>query len=175
MKFETGKQHNRKKIIQSLFLIIVIGLATFGYLSQQPASPLPSKIKQVVNFKVIYPFTKLVKVDGNSYQYISDKNVLIFTATYNNHYLAFSEQPTPESLGSESQPYYQALGIHPYAQFEIAIGQVALTKFWQSDNLLPAGQSGILSSKGTFLTVRSNDSLSNQDWKNIFTSLKVTR
>lgn len=175
MKFQTTKQHYRNKAIRSLFVLLTISLVAFGYLSQQPTNPLPTKIKQVVNFKVIYPYTKLVKVNGESYQYISDKNVLIFTAIYNNHYLAFTEQPAPESLGSDSQPYYQALGIHPYAQFKINLGQVALTKFWQSGNLLPAGQSGLLSSKGTFLTVRTNDSLSNQDWKIIFSSLKVTR
>jgi hypothetical protein len=65
--------------------------------------------------------------------------------------------------------------IHPYAQFKSNLGQVALTKFWQSGNLKPEGQSAVLASNGTFLIAHSERNLTNTQWKGLFESLKITR
>lgn len=89
--------------------------------------------------------------------------------------LVVSQQPAPESLGLNDQPYYPAIGIHPYAQFKTSLGTVALTKFWQSATLTPTGQSAILASQGTMLVAHSENSLTNQQWKSLFDSLKITK
>jgi hypothetical protein len=67
------------------------------------------------------------------------------------------------------------LGIHPYAQFKSNLGQVALTKFWQSGNLKPVGQSAVLAGSGTFLIAHSEKNLANNQWKELFNSIKITK
>ena len=150
-------------------------LAVLIYLSQITPNPLPKTIKNQITFKVIYPVSELVKIDATSYQYDADQRILNFTVNFDGHGVSFNEQLAPESLGSDSQPYFQAIGIHPYAQFKVSLGQVALTKFWQSGTLIPTGQSALLSSSGTLVTAHYEKSLSNQQWKTLFESLKITQ
>ena len=158
--------------VVSILLILMVVAATL-YLKQNAKTPLPSDIKNHVSFKVIYPASDRTKVDTNSFVYQAKDKTLSFNVSYNGAKVIFAEQKAPDELGSDTQAYYPALGIHPYAQFKTDLGQVALTKFWQTGNFKPIGQSAVLASRGTFVIAHSDKDLTNQQWKSLFESVKV--
>jgi hypothetical protein len=168
--------HISKKIVFiALGILILAGTGTAFYIKQNSKTPLPSDIKQHVSFKVIYPSSSKAQIDQNSFVYQAKQKVLTFNVNFANTKVAYSEQAAPDALGSDTQAYYPALGIHPYAQFKTSLGQVALTKFWQSSTLKPEGQSAVLASKGTFVIAHSKKNLTNPQWKDLFESLKITK
>lgn len=156
--------------------VVLSGAIGFGiYLIKGKRNPLPASIKARVNFQVAYPAVHQAPIDASTYQYQSDQHVLSFKANFAGANLVFSEQPAPKNLGSDTEAYYPALGIHPYAQFKTSLGLVALTKFWESGTLLPTGQSAILASHDTMILAHSDHDLTNQQWKSLFESLKITK
>jgi hypothetical protein len=170
----------RFKIPKKIFLIFTLLLVLtasgiVAFLHFRSKNPLPGDLKQHVSFGVIYPASHSAQVDKNSFVYQSKQKVLSFNVNFASAKIAYSEQEAPSSLGSDTQAYYPALGIHPYAQFKSNIGQVALTKFWQSGNLKPTGQSAVLASDNTFLIAHSEKSLTNAQWKELFTSVKIAK
>src|SRR4051794_2970517 len=165
----------KKTVLIVLVILVLAGAGTIFFITKSGKSPLPSDIKDNVSFKVIYPSSHSAQVDKNSFVYQAKQKVLTFNVIFAGSKVAYSEQVAPESLGSDTQAYYPALGIHPYAQFKSNLGQVALTKFWQSGNLKPEGQSAVLASNGTFLIAHSEKNLNNAQWKNLFESLKITK
>ena len=175
MKFETKQQRQRKDFAKLALIGLVILIGVLIYLSTIVSNPLPGPMRSQINFRVIIPVSSSVKLNSTSYSYDLDNKILSFTGSFQNNLFTFTEQTSPEAVGTDSQPYYPALGIHSYAQFKIDLGTVALTKFWQSGTLIPNGQSGILSSKGTLLTIHTDKSLSNQQWKNLFNTTKIVR
>lgn len=136
-------------------------------------NPLPSDIKRQVSYGVVYP-GKTSEIDAGSYAYRSDASSLTFKVNKFDTKIVFTEQPAPASLGG-NQPYYPALGVHPYAQFNTKLGPVALVKFWQSGSLKPIGQTGFLSANGTLLIAHSDKQLANDQWKQLFDSLKISK
>ncbi len=175
MKFETKQHHVRTNVKKLVLSVVFVFAGIILYIVQLTPNPLPPTIRSQVNFKVIVPVSSLIKIDSSSYNYDSDNRLLSFDAIYQGNTISFNEQIAPESIGTDAQPYYSALGIHPYAQFKVSLGTVALTKFWQAGTLIPNGQSGLLLAKGTLLTVHSKNSLSNQQWKAIFNTTKIVQ
>jgi uncharacterized protein YxeA len=163
-----------KKVLVLLLVLIVAVLGGVYYSRQTDKNPLPDNIRGVVSYKVIYP-SSTKQIDAKSFNYQTDKKTLSFKVNTKTGNVVFTEQAAPDALGSDTQAYYPALGIHPYAQFKISLGQVALTKFWQSGNLKPAGQSAVLASGGTFLIAHSEKNLTNNQWKELFKSAKITK
>jgi hypothetical protein len=174
MHLKVSLNISKKVALILLAILILAGAETVFYIRQSNKNPLPSNIKNQVSYKVIYP-SETKKINTSSYNYQKDKKILSFNLQKNNNSIVFTEQPAPDNLGSGKDVYYPALGIHPYAQFKIGLGNVALTKFWQSSTLKPEGQSGVLASSGTFLIAHSEKSLTNAEWKNLFESLKITK
>ncbi len=167
------------KILLAIGLVLLsLGVAGLVfYIKTASSNPVPTSIKNQVNFKIIYPSasSKLVSYDQSSYSFRTSQNVLSFKVKYNGNDFAFSEQPAPSALGAGDSVYFPALGIHPYAQFKTKLGLVALTRFWASGSLEPIGQSALITSKGTLLTIQSKDNLSNQEWKNLCDILKISK
>jgi uncharacterized protein YxeA len=174
MRLRINLNISKKVVIVALVILIVATVGSILYLKQSNKNPLPPSIKSHVGYKIIYP-SKTGQIDSNSYSYLTDKKTLTFSVNKDGKKIVFTEQPAPEALGSDTQAYYPALGIHPYAQFKTSLGQVALTKFWQSGTLKPIGQSAILASNGTFVIAHSEKNLTNAEWKDLFESLKITR
>jgi hypothetical protein len=166
---------SKKAVIIAIAALVLAGTGTFFYIKQSSKTPLPSDIKEHVTFKVIYPSSHAARIDKNSFVYQAKQKVLTFNVNFASTKVAYSEQVAPDALGSDTQAYYPALGIHPYAQFKSNLGQVALTKFWQSSTLKPEGQSAVLASKGTFLIAHSDKNLTNAQWKELFQSVKITK
>jgi hypothetical protein len=165
----------KKAMLIALSIVVLIGAGTVFYIKQSSKTPLPSDIKEHVTFKVIYPSSHAARIDKNSFVYQSKQKVLTFNVSFASKKVAYSEQEVPQALGADTQAYYPVLGIHPYAQFKSSLGQVALTKFWQSSTLKPEGQSAVLASKGTFLIAHSEKNLTNSQWKELFQSVKITK
>ncbi len=174
MKLKASLNFNRKFI--TAFAIVIIGVGGFvSYMTLAHKNPLPATIKNQISFKVVYPSHSPAKIDTSSYNYQSGQNALTFNTTFANTKVVFTEQPAPSTLGSGSDVYYQAIGLHPYAQFKTSLGTVALAKFWESETLKPQGQSAILATKGTLVIAHSDQDLTNQQWKSLFDSLTSTR
>jgi uncharacterized protein YxeA len=163
-----------KKALVLLLVLIVAVLGSVYYSKQNNKNPLPENIRGVISYKIIYP-SSTKQIDSKSFNYQTDKKTLSFKVNTGASNVVFAEQQAPEALGSDTQAYYPALGIHPYAQFKTKLGQVALTKFWQSGNLKPVGQSAVLASNGTLLIAHAEKDLTNSQWKNLFQSLKTTK
>jgi uncharacterized protein YxeA len=163
-----------KKALVLLLVLIVAVLGGVYYSKQNNKNPLPDNIRGMISYKVVYP-SNTQQIDSKSFNYQTDKKTLSFKVNTGKGNVVFAEQQVPEALGSDTQAYYPALGIHPYAQFKTKLGQVALTKFWQSGNLKPVGQSAVLASNGTLLIAHAEKDLTNSQWKNLFQSLKITK
>jgi hypothetical protein len=162
-----------KKILLILPVLVLAGAGGFIILHRQSSNPLPSNIKKQITYKALYP-AQTSKIKPTTYQYISDQKTLSFTINNKGDDIVFTEQPAPDSLATNGQVYYPALGLHPYAQFQSKLGPVALAKFYKSGNLSPVGESGILATHGTLLIAHSEKLLTNAEWKDLFDSLQIT-
>lgn len=165
---------SKKWFIASILALIIIVASLFAVRSLSNKNPLPASIKNKVSYRLIYP-SQASKTDQTSYKYLADNKILTFKVNQDGKTVVFTEQAAPASIGQDTQAYYPALGIHPYAQFGTKLGQVALTKFYQSGSLEPAGQSAILASNGTLLIANSQKDLTNAQWKDLFENLKITK
>jgi hypothetical protein len=163
---------SKKAVLITLLALVLASAGTALYLLQDNTNPLPQSVKSQIGYKAIYP-SKVSQIDPNSYAYQADGKTLSFIVTTNNAHVTFTEQPAPNTLGSDGQPYYPALGLHPYAQFKTKLGPVALAKFWKAGSLKPVGESAILATGGTLLIAHSDKDLTNAQWKTLFDSLKT--
>jgi hypothetical protein len=164
-----------KKLASIILLaLILLGAGLLAYNQSSNKNPLPDNIKHQITYKVLYPTPKAGEL-SSSYSYQAEQKTLSFLLKKFGSKISITEQPAPDSLGSGNQIYFQALGIHPYAQFVSKLGPVALTKFWESNTLDPKGQSGILVSKGTLLIAHPDKALTNDQWKQLFNSLKIAK
>lgn len=173
MKLEVSFSFSRRLVLSSLAVLALAGGAGGVWLSlRSPASPVPDGIEKQLAYKVIYPSdTKQIK--PGSFSYVSQQHTLTFNVDSANDQIVFAEQPAPSNLGSNGQVYFQAIGLHPYAQFESTLGLVALARFYQTGSLDVAGESAVLASHGTLVIAHSSTQLGNDVWKNLFDSLKL--
>jgi hypothetical protein len=174
MRLNLSLNVTRKVAVISVAAAVVAAAGAIVLVKLDSKSPVPTSIARQLSYKTIYP-AKVSQIDPASYNYQADQKTLSFTVAADNTKVAFTEQAAPDSLGTDGQAYYPALGLHPYAQFKTKLGPVALAKFWQSGSLKPVGESAILASGGTFLIAHSEKSLTNAEWKNLFDSLKISK
>lgn len=175
--------HMRVTLSGNLLKILTIGISVIVisaagvliYELLQPKNPVPTKIKKQISYKVIYPPSSTIVNPNSGYEYKTEDKTLTFSSKSSGATIVLVQQPAPDTLSANGQVYYPALGIHPYAQFQSKLGPVALTKFWKSSSLEPAGQSGVLATNGTLLIARSDKDLTNAQWKDFFDTLKITR
>jgi hypothetical protein len=174
MRLRLSLNIGKKSVFIFCSLFILAGAGAYLFINQANKNPLPENVKTQVSYKVLYP-SKTGTIDSSSVNYNAANKVLIFNAKEHGTNIVFAQQQAPDAVGSGTDAYYPALGIHPYAQFTTSLGRVALTKFWQSGSLKPVGQSGVLATNGTFLIAHSEKNLTNAEWKDIFESLKITK
>jgi len=156
-----------------VIIIICVGLVAL-YIIHSNKNPIPEVLRSQVDYKIIFP-SNASTIDSNSYKFQISNQSVSFKVNNNNKTVVFTEQAAPNALNTGKQPYYPALGIHPYAQFSTKLGTVALTKFYQSGNYKPIGESAVLSSNGTLVIANTQNNLSNNEWKELFESLKTSR
>jgi hypothetical protein len=168
-----------KKTKTNFFAIALLAVLAAGglavYYTQRNVNPLPDSIKSQVSFKVVYPSSKSGKLSSSGYQYQAGQKALTFSLDKGGTNIVFSEQTAPNTVGNGSQVYYQALGLHPYAQFASKLGPVALAKFYNPGTLSYLGQTGVMAASGTLVTAHPDKDLTNSQWKDLFDSLKITK
>lgn len=174
MRLNFSLNISKKFIVWVVLVLIVIGLVLLFFLNFTSKNPVPANIKNQVSYKIIYP-SKASQIDASSYQYQAGQKALSFSVNSEGNKVVFTEQPAPDAIGEGSNANYSAIGIHPYAQFQTKLGQVALTKFYESGTLKSAGQSALLASDGTLLIAHSSQNITNEQWKNLLDSLKISR
>jgi hypothetical protein len=175
MRLSVNRKVSTRAFITALVLLLLLGSAAFVVLKDNNAAPLPKDLKDKVDFRVVYPAASNAQIQQTSYVYHAQQRVLNFKVYYADTTVVFSQQPAPRNIGSDTQSYYPALGIHPYAQFGTDLGQVALTKFYQSGSLKPFSQTAVMVSKDTLLAASSEKTLTNEQWKKLFDELKITK
>jgi hypothetical protein len=181
MKLEVRFNFSREMLLNCLAALLILGGSFTLWVSmRQPmankpaanSSPVPAQIREQMSYKAIYPADTSV-IDGSSFAYQAQQQMLSFNAEVANNQVNFSEEPAPSSIGTGNQVYFQAIGLHPFAQFESELGPVALARFYDSKSLNPAGESAVLASHGTLVIAHSTTQLGNDTWKNLFNSLKL--
>lgn len=173
MRLHFSLNISKKTVILVLTPVIVLSGLVLYQLLNKP-NPIPKNIQAQLSYKTIYP-ANTDQITPNSYKYQVDQKNLVFDVEFSGNKIIFTEQPAPESLGSTTQAYYPVLGVHPYAQFQTGLGVVALTKFYHTGSLKPFGESGILASGGTLLIAHCEKHMTNEQWKALFESLKISR
>jgi hypothetical protein len=164
----------KRYLILMLLLAFVGGGGFYTYANKTNANPLPDNLKNQISFKIIYP-ENTGHIDESSFLYKTESKVLSFSVKKEDKKIVFTEQTAPENVGDGNQVSFQAIGLHPYANFQSKLGPVALAKFWESKNLDPYGQSAFLVSNGTLLNAHSDKDLTNAEWKDLINSLKVSQ
>lgn len=152
-------------------LIAVVGLLIILLVSHKP-STVPADFRRQASFSVISPPAAAVKDTADSFHYSASDKTLIFNMKYQGINLAVTEQSAPDSL-TGSGVFFQALGLHPVAQFQAKTGQVAIVNFYQTGTLAEVGQTGLLVAKKTLVSVKPIDAkqkLTNDQWKTLFDS-----
>jgi hypothetical protein len=170
-----GRNHKKLFILSCAVLLPIAAIGLLFFFFPRNKDPLPTDIKAQVSFKVIYPSSKSGQLGAGGYQYQAGQKALTFSLNKSGTHIIFSEQSAPNSVGTGSQVYYQALGLHPYAQFVSKLGPVALAKFYNPGTLSFLGQTGVLAAGGTLVTAHPDKDLTNAQWKDLFDSLKITK
>ncbi|MBI4034471.1 hypothetical protein HY380_01075 [Candidatus Saccharibacteria bacterium] len=168
------------KAWRPLSLLTIVALIGLGGLlaANSSATGLPDELKAKVDFKVIYPTGGNFQLLADSYHYLDQTKTLVFKALTNGQTVNLSEQATPpffdlESVvASASQTLTEGKG---YRLIESKLGQAAITNFYSEKSLTKIGQSAILNSNGTLLTVQLPTGIQwgQAEWENFFNHLAV--
>jgi len=174
MRGKLKRGFSKQLAVGFIFLSLSIVVAVLYFYWRANKNPLPAHIRSQVSYRVAYPEGATTAVDTSKITYQPEDKVLTFNVKAFDTTIVLTEQPAPSALGQGQQVYFQALGIHPYAQFASKLGPVALTKLWQQGTLDIGGQTAILaSSAGTMVLARPDKDLSNEQWLTFFNSLKL--
>jgi flagellar basal body-associated protein FliL len=158
-------------VIFGAVVFLVVAAVLIVFLLGRDKNPIPPSVKSQLSFRPAYPSSSTS--NSTNFKYQADQKALIYNYNFNGTNIVFTEQSAPSTVGSGSQVYYQALGLHPYAQFVSKLGPVALVKFYNPGTLTPAGESGIMATSGTLVIAHADKDLTNEQWQALFNSLKI--
>jgi hypothetical protein len=131
---------------------------------------IPPKIQQQLTFTLMLPESGQFKIDHSSIKYDDQLKVLSFTVAAFGKQVIVSEQPTPDSFTDVPAVYQKVLdGMNDYEDFDVNIGSIHLTVPPQ----LNGKQAAVLNTKGTLTFVKPSSALSNDQWRQFFTSFTV--
>jgi hypothetical protein len=170
MKKKIPKWINKEFVAAWASVVMLVVLVV--WLWPRPSSPVPANIKHQINFRVIYP--KKYPIDTNSWKYLSSEKTLSFNAVINNNSVTITEQKAPLAYQNDKAAYNRFIGsLRPSANFDSPLGSVALTNFVTASDYQTVGATGILNAKGTMLLAHPTNNISEDDWRNLFNSMKV--
>lgn len=170
-------QPNWKKVTAVIVLALVFACG-FWFWQNRDTSNIPGSIKSQLPFKAVYAPAGTVAQD--SYTFEAERKALIFSLKFDDTDIIITQQPAPDNLAIGSQVYFQALGLRPTAQFATKVGAVAVANFYKTGTLEPAGQTAVLLADDNKTLVLAkpkepNQKLSNDQWKKLFESLKLSK
>jgi hypothetical protein len=154
-----------------LMLFIAVALVYYFVLRPKP-SPVPTAIKQQVDFKVLYPGGYDIVAD--SWKYTRSQGSLTFIVRKDDYTTTFTEQKVPLVFQDDAAAYNRFIGsLRPAANFKTRLGMVSLTNFVTTTDFQQAGQGGLLNTNGTLLVAHPSHNLSDEDWRKLFDSLTI--
>jgi len=161
-----------------LILLIVVGAAVALTLSVKaltaPPSPLPDSIKQEINFKFIYP--RGFDFTNAGWKYDSNNEMLSFKVSKHGMNTVISEQKTALAYQDDTAAYNRFIGgLRPKLTFNSPLGTVAIVNFVTAAKFEIEGETAILNSQGTFLTAHPSQTFTDDDWRGLFSAMKVDR
>jgi hypothetical protein len=155
-------------VLICLFASICAGL----FALVRPDPPIPGKFKKQLTSTLLLPTPDIAVIDQTSVKYAADIKVLSLNTSLDGVAIALSEQPTPESFTDIPQAYDKVIEqMHEYRKFETDIGVVHLTKPPNRHG----GQTAVVNTKGTLLFANPIRTLSDDQWRRLFTSMEVVR
>jgi hypothetical protein len=164
-----------KRPIQIISPIVFIVLfITLWWLFYPVYDPVPTPIRHQINFTVLYPSG--YNINSSSWQYTSSQGLLAYTVQVAGITVNFTEQTTPLPYQNDIGAYDRFIGsLKPFANFSTPFGTASIVDFVTATDFQIEGETGILNAKGTFLLVHPNSDLSNNQWSNLFDTLKASQ
>lgn len=171
-RYTQTRYRTYKRLLLWVAGALVLIIAALGWIALRPTPrPVPAHIAQQVRFSVLYP-KRDFSIDQTSWQYLSSQASLSFTARKDGFSVIFTEQQVPLAYQDDVPAYDRFIGsLRPFATFNVGLGTVSLVDFVTTSDFQPAGQAGILDAKGTLLLAHPDRELSDNEWRDIFTSL----
>jgi len=137
-----------------------------------PKPPIPGPIKRQLTSTLILPNTSRYPVDRATTKYDAKIKQLTFNSTAFSQDVVVSEQPTPDSFTDVPQVYQKVLeSMSDFADFDTGIGTVHLTR----PANLGGKQAAVLNAKGTLLFAKPSSDLTEDQWRQFFNSVDVSR
>jgi hypothetical protein len=150
-----------------LSLILAIGLIYF-FLNHNKI-PIPKAISREVKYTILYPQpSKSVLYDKTSFKYAKTQSILSFIIKFNNSYITFAEQSTPEPFNA-STTFFSSFTqrLDSYATLNTTDGQVVLTLPPQTKEEI-----AVMNIKGTLLFASTKSKISETNWNFLFNTLQ---
>jgi hypothetical protein len=170
-----SSQFKRPKFFWGMAAVTALAFLTVAAIYifvQRQNNPIPADIRKQISYKPVYPMGA-IGASVKKYDYQPNDKALVFNISYAGKSINVAEEPAPSTVGSGPQVSYQALGLHPYAQIASKLGPVALVKFYKPSSLQQIGEAGVLATNGTLVIAHSPAHLTNEQWKQLFDSMKV--
>jgi hypothetical protein len=154
--------------------LLVIGIATYLWLTLSAASPVPPDIHRQLDFKVLYPASSSAK--AGSWNYSQDVRLLSFTVEEDGYTASITEQRTPLEYQDDPAAYNRFIGgLRPSATFKARLGEVSITRFVTEGKFEDVGETGILNAQGTLMQIHPSRELNDNEWRQLTSSLVVAR
>lgn len=150
--------------------ILALGAVVILILVLLPKPPIPGKIKQQLTSTLLLPNTRKFPVNRDTTKYDPSIKVLTYKVAAFGKTIIMSEQPTPDQFTDVPQVYQKVLdGMQDYNDFDVNVGGVHLTLPPQ----LSGVQTAVLNTKGTLIFAKPSGKLSDDQWRQFFTSFQV--
>jgi hypothetical protein len=154
----------------TIVALVLIAGATMLAKQLAPEPVVPSNIQKAVTSTIFLPNSPSTVTKRETVKYDSKTKLLSYEAIAFGVNSVVSEQPTPESFTDIPQVYDKFIdNLQQYKSFDTANGKVFLTR----PKELKGGQTAVMNSKGTLMFIKPERALSEDQWRQLFKSLKV--
>jgi hypothetical protein len=152
--------------------LIGVGLLIF-WLWPGPPNPVPKSVQSQAGFSIIYPVNYSKKTNGWQYR-PSDKSVY-YKVTTPDYSVVVTEEKVPLAYQDDQSAFDRFIGsLRPTSTFNSSLGSVSIVNFVTAGDYQNVGQSAILKAKGTLMIVHPSHNLSDDQWSDLFKSLKLS-
>jgi hypothetical protein len=166
----------RLRPLPILVILAAVAVLVAAILVATPDKPIPPQIKKQLTSALIVPQgsdSDLAVIEQDSPKYDKREHLLTYNVKYAGHKLVVGQQPTPPQF-TEIPKFYETFRNQAgeYASFDSTLGTVYLIK---PQGLKGSQNAAVLNAKGTLIMVKSDDKLSEDDWKKFFLTLDVEK
>ncbi|HXY17824.1 MAG TPA: hypothetical protein VEH48_00155 [Candidatus Nitrosopolaris sp.] len=172
-QIQSSKTVNRRSLPKWSLLILVIFLATSGFLAWRfwPRPLISPAEKQKISFLIFVPSSPY-QVVRKTVAYDSQKKILTYQAKDSTGSSVFvvTEQTEPDLLSLGGQDFYNKFvgALGDYDDIDTAAGPVSLTRPSKLGS-----QTAVLVAQNTLVFVRPNHNLDENDWQGFFNTMQT--